>query len=180
MATPPARSGCRRPDRSTWRAGLGAVAIAAGAAWVAPAGFAADTTLAELDRVGRAIAAQRCARPLEVKVSEIRHPRAGVDEMQSIACRGFRVAIYRSFASDPPREMPMAVVVESGHDRLDNAWSVGASGASVRSRFGAPFATRGESFSYSLDPQRPGRDTLEFEVHGGIVRVVTWTWEVDD
>lgn len=160
---------------------LGSIVLATSGVCAAASGGAAESTLAELDRLGRSIAAERCPRPQEMKVSLVRHPHAQAvaDEMQSTRCRGFRVAVYRSHSSDPPRELPMSVVVESDHPRVDAAWSVGASSAEVRSALGAPFVTRGESFSYSLSPLRPGRDTLEFEVQAGIVRAVTWNWQVD-
>lgn len=136
---------------------------------------------AALDRIGRAIAAERCARPLEVKVSFVRNPQAAdvADEMQSFACRGFRVAIYRSLSPLPARELPMELVLEGAHPRVDAAWSVGASPAQVQAALGAPQTTRGASFGYELDRARPGRDRLEFEVRDGIVRAISWSWEVD-
>lgn len=56
---------------------------------------------------------------------------------------------------------------------------MGATGASVRARLGAPLSTIGETLSYSLSAERAGRDTLTFEVEGGIVRAITWNWDVD-
>jgi len=142
---------------------------------------AAGNTLVELDKVGRSIAEEKCARPLEVKVSFVRNPHARdvADEMKSTTCRGFRVATYRSLSPDPPRELPMSVVVEAAHRRVDSAWSVGTPSAIVRAALGVPFSTQGESFSYSLSPSRPGQDTLAFEVQAGVVRAVTWSWEID-
>jgi hypothetical protein len=99
--------------------------------------------------------------------------------MQSHMCRGFRVAVYRSALADSTREFPMSVVVESAHPRLAAEWSVGATAASVQTRLGAPYRSAGESLSYSLRAQQPGRDVLTFEVEAGIVRAVTWSWEID-
>jgi hypothetical protein len=138
-------------------------------------------TAPELDRIGRAIAAERCARPLEVKVSFVRNPTSVdvADEMQSIACRGLRIAIYRSLAPGPPRELPMEVVLEDKHPRSAAAWSVGATPAQVQAVLGPPRTTRGESFGYALDPTRPDRDRLDFEVRDGVVRALTRSWDVD-
>ena len=73
----------------------------------------------------------------------------------------------------------MFVVVESKHPLLANEWSVGVASATVRTRLGAPYSAAGESFSYSLRPERPGRDTLTFEVEDEIGHAVTWSWEID-
>ena len=145
-----------------------------------PTADAADT-LEAIDRIGRTIAAEKCERPLELKVSLVRNPQVPdvSDEMQSIACRGWRVAIYRSLAPAPPRELPMSVVIEAAHPRVAPAWSVGATPAQVRAALGPPLTSRGESFSYRLGPDPRGQDRLDFEVRDGIVRAVTWTWDVD-
>lgn len=158
--------------RGQWAAVLGAALVAS----AAPA-----QTPADLDHIGRAIAAERCARPLEVKVSYVRNPTASdvADEMQSIACRGLRIAIYRSLAPAPVRELPMEVVLEDKHPRIAAAWSVGATPAQVQAVLGPPRTTRGESFGYALDPTRPDRDRLDFEVRDGAVRAITWSWDVD-
>jgi hypothetical protein len=95
------------------------------------------------------------------------------------ACRGFKVAVYRSVLADSAREFPLSVVVQSAHPLIGADWSVGASAAAVRSRLGPPHSTAGESFGYLLRPPPDGRDTLTFEVEAGIVRAVAWTWEVD-
>jgi hypothetical protein len=150
------------------------------AALTVPAAQAADT-LEAIDRIGRTIAAEKCERPLELKVSFVRNPQVAdiSDEMQSIACRGWRIAIYRSLAPAPPRELPMSVVVEAAHPRVAAAWSVGATPAQVHAALGPPLTSRGESFSYRLGSDPRGQDRLDFEVRDGIVRAVTWTWDVD-
>jgi hypothetical protein len=155
------------------------LAAALGAGLLAAA--AHGETPAELDRIGRAIAAERCARPLEVKVSFVRNPTAAdvADEMQSVACRGFRIAIYRSLSPLPARELPMELVLEGAHPRVDTTWSVGATPAQVQAALGPPQTTRGVNFSYAFDPVRPQRDRLDFEVRDGIVRAITWSWDVD-
>jgi hypothetical protein len=120
-------------------------------------------------------------RPLEVKTQFVRNPRApdATEEMQSFACRGFRVEVYRTKVDGMPRELPMSVVIEAANPHLSSEWSVGVTAASVRARLGAPLSSVGETLSYSLSAERAGRDTLTFEVEGGIVRAVTWNWDVD-
>ena len=141
----------------------------------------ARITLEQLNAVGKALAAQRCPRPVEVKTTFIRNPsqRDVADEMQSFDCRSFRVAIYRSLSASPPRELPMSVVLEGAHPLAAGPWAVGASAAAIRAEFGPPAREFGESMAYSLDPRRPGRDTLTFEVGAGIVRAVSWSWDVE-
>ena len=85
-------------------AGAAALAVAAALCGAAQADEPPAAVLARLDAIGRRIAAERCARPLEVKTSFVRNPqhREVADEMQSIDCRGFRIALYRSLAPSPP------------------------------------------------------------------------------
>ncbi len=156
------------------------LAAAACLALLASAAASAQTP-AELDRIGRTIAAQRCVRPLEVKVSYVRSPHSDsvADEMQSITCHGLRIAIYRALAPPPARDLPMEVVLEGAHPQVAAAWSVGATPAQVQAALGQPQSTRGADFAYALDPARPQRDRLAFEVRDGIVRAVTWSWDVD-
>jgi hypothetical protein len=158
-----------------------ALLVLCGRAHGAEPAIDAARALSELDQVGRAIAKEKCQRPLEVKAQLVAQPLAAdaTDEMQSHACRGFRVAVYVSTLAASTRELPMSVVVESRHPLLANEWSVGATPQNVRARLGAPYSAAGESFSYSLRAERPGRDTLTFEVEGGIVRAVTWSWDID-
>jgi hypothetical protein len=141
----------------------------------------ATYTLEQLNVIGRALASERCHRPVEVKTSFVRNPnnRDIADEMRSFDCRTFRVAIYRSLSASPARELPMAVTLEGEHPLAKGAWTVGASAASVRSVLGAPARVFGESMAYSLDAQRPGRDTLTFEVAAGVVHAVSWSWELE-
>lgn len=138
-------------------------------------------TLEQLDAVGRALATERCHRPAEIKTSFIRHPtrRDVADEMQSIDCRSFRIAVYRSMAQSPPRESPMSVVLQGGHPLASGPWAVGGSAREIRSVLGSPMRVFGESLVYSLSPQRPGQDTLTFEVDKGIVVAVSWSWDVE-
>lgn len=138
-------------------------------------------TLAQLDAVGRALATQKCDRPVEVKTSFVRNPhdREVADEMQSFDCRAFRVAVYRSLSSSPPRERPMSVVLEHAHPLAGGPWAVGASAASVRAALGPPLRVFGENLVYPLGRDRAGQDTITFETTAGIVRAVSWNWEVD-
>ena len=153
-----------------------------GALFAGPCAFAAPeaATLAELDRLGRSIAAQKCQRPLEVKTSFVRNPRFAEisDEMVSIACRGLRIAIYRS-NSTPPRELPMSVVLEDVHPRLPATLSIGASGRSVRATLGPPSTTPGQNLEYPLGAGKASRDTVTFEIQAGRVQAISWLWEVD-
>ena len=139
------------------------------------------TALAELDRIGRAIAGQKCRRPIESKTQFVAYPLAeqAKDEMHSHACPGFRVAVYRSTLAGATREFPVSVVVEDAHPLLGAEWGVGAPVAELRRRLGTPQAVSAEGFGYALRPDRAGRDTLRFEVAGGVVRAITWTWDVE-
>ena len=130
----------------------------------------------ELDAIGRAIVSEGCARPREMKSSFVRSARGdSSDEMRSIDCRGVRIATYLARGPDGARETPMELVIESPHPHLDARLGVGAEAAAVRAALGPPNTTRGENFSYVLR----GRDTLGFEVRGGVVRTVTWSWDVE-
>jgi hypothetical protein len=150
-------------------------------ATAADAGADRQQLLAELDRLGRSIAAQKCPRPLEVKTSFIRNPRAAdvADEMRSHVCRGFRIAVYVSHGSGPARELPMSVVLEEAHPQLPAALSIGAPAESVRGALGAPTATVGQSLSYALNTGARSRDTVTFEIDGARVQAVAWLWDVD-
>ena len=147
------------------------------AAWAEPVA----PTLAQLNDIGLAIAQQKCPRPVEVKTSFVANPRDRdvADEMQSFDCRTYRVAVYRSLSQTPPREVPLSVVLDGEHPLAQGPWSVGASAATIHSLLGPPTKTFGEVLVYALDPKRPDRDTLTFEVADGIVQAVTWTWEVE-
>jgi hypothetical protein len=150
---------------------------------MAEAALAADPSaaLATLDQIGRAIAKEKCQRPAEVRTQFVLQPLApdAIDEMQSHACRGYRVAVYVSTQADAMREFPMSVVVESAHPLLAGEWAVGATAAALRARLGTPYTAHGESFGYSLHAGRPGKDMLTFEVERGVVRAVTWNWDID-
>jgi hypothetical protein len=145
----------------------------AAAAWAQAPG----PTLAELDRIGREIALQSCPRPQEVKSSFLPNQRRrdARDEMRSIDCRGFRVAHYLVGDTDPPRLLPMELVVEQPHPRLDTRLAPGATEAAVRAALGEPTIVRGPTLGYALG----ARDTLVFELFGGRVRAVTWSWDVE-
>jgi hypothetical protein len=112
-----------------------------------------------------------------VKSTHIRNPQRPdtADEMRSIDCRSHRIALYVSHAVEPPRELPMELVIDQFHPRLDARIAVGATAASVRAGLGAPSSTRGGSFGYAIGK----RDTLTFEVWSGRIRAVTWSWDVD-
>jgi hypothetical protein len=154
-------------------AALLALLAAAGAAQAQ----ATPAALAELDRLGREIATQACPRPQEVKSSFVPNPRRPDtrDEMRSTDCRGFRVAHYIVGDSTPPRVLPMELVIEQPHARLDARIAPGATEASVRAVLGAPASARGPTLGYALG----ARDTLLFELFEGRVRAVTWSWDVD-
>ena len=134
-------------------------------------------TLAELDRLGREIAQQPFPRPIEVKTSLLPNPRkpGTPDEMRSTDCRGLRVAHFVSNEGAAPRVMPMELVLEQAHPRLDARLAPGAAEATVREVLGAPTVVRGKALGYRLS----GRDTLVFELFEGRVRAVTWSWDVD-
>jgi hypothetical protein len=150
------------------------------ALWLAASAVQAQApqpTLAALDRLGREIALQACPRPQEVKSSFLPNLRRSDarDEMRSIDCRGFRVAHYLVGDTDPPRLLPMELVVEQPHPGLDARLAPGATEATVRAALGAPTVVRGPTLGYALG----ARDTLVFELFGGRVRAVTWSWDVD-
>lgn len=168
------RSPCPSPLRRALAVAAGASALVAG---VARADGAA--ALAELDAAGRAIAAEKCSRPVEVKTSFVRNPvdRAVADEMQSTDCRSFSVAVYRALAPAPLRELPMSVVLRGAHPRIALAWSVGAQAAAVRAALGAPQRQFGENLVYGL--RSGAQDSLTFEVKAGIVDALSWNWDVD-
>jgi len=134
------------------------------------------TALAELDRAGRSIAAARCARPVENKTSQVGGSR---DEMQSVDCRTFRVALYVAHQGGTVRESPMALVVLGDGPALPRGLAVGSEPAAVQALLGPPTRQRGDSFSYLLDPSRPAGDSITFEVDAGRVRAISWSWSVD-
>jgi hypothetical protein len=132
--------------------------------------------LLALDRAGRAIAAARCARPQEVKVSQVG---STGDEMHAIDCRTFRLAVYAERIGATLREAPMALVVQAEIAGLPDGLAVGADPAAVLARLGPPTHQRGDSFSYLLDPSRPAGDSITFEIEAGRVRAIAWNWKVD-
>lgn len=135
--------------------------------------------LAELDRIGRTIVAARCARPLEVKTVFVRNPQREdlADEMQSIACHGLRIALYRSTSTVPARDLPMSLVLEATDPRMPQSLSIGARAQEVVARLGPPATQPGGQLAYAFDAA--GRNTLSFELRDGLVRAVAWTWDVD-
>ena len=146
-------------------------------------GFCADQsryTIEELNAFGRALAAEKCSRPIEVKTNFVRSPgnAAAADEMQSFDCRTFEVAVYRSLATSPARELPMSVLLIGAHPRA-GPWAVGARAADIRAVLGPPARVFGENLVYSLSPTRDVRDTLTFEVNAGVVQALNWNWETD-
>ena len=136
-----------------------------------------DVSIASLDRIGRAIVVQKCPRPIEVKTVLIRAEKAGSpdDEMESTACPGLRMAIYRANATKPPRERPMSLVLEEANPQLAAVVGVGAAVDGVRAALGPPTVMLGDNLVYAL----AARDTITFEVQAGRVRAVTWTWDVE-
>lgn len=166
------------PSRAPLRSAcLVALLAARGAAMAL--GSDAAAALAELDRIGRTIAAERCARPLEVKTVFVRNPHRAdrSDEMQSIACQGVRIAVYRSMSTDSARELPMSLVLEARDARLPESLSIGAREQDVVARLGPPATRPGGQLGYAFDAG--GRNTLSFELRDGLVHAVTWTWDVD-
>lgn len=151
--------------------------LALAASFVAAADPGRDD-LEELAAFGKALAAEKCARPVEVKTSFVRTPGDSTlsDEMQSFDCRAFKVAVYRSHRVSPPRESPMSVVLLGAVPRAGR-WAVGASASDILATLGAPARRFGENLVYALGNE--GRDTLTFEVEGGVVRAVSWYWDVD-
>ena len=157
-------------------------ACLAALAFAATHGAAADRagyTLAEIDRFGRQLAADRCQRPVEVKTSFVPTPgdTTSADEMLSIDCRAFKVAVYRARGMSPARESPMSVLLV-GAVPGSGAWAVGASASDVRATLGAPARLFGENLVYVL-PGIEQRDTLVFEVRAGVVQALSWNWDVD-
>jgi hypothetical protein len=157
------------------------LALAIGPFAVAHGGQAAGDTLAQIDAIGRSLAAQKCRRPVEVKTVFVANPRdRGVaDEMQSFDCKAFRVAIYRSLFPTPAHELPMSVVLVEAHPLAEGPWSLGASADSISAMLGPPARRFGDSLVYSTNPAQPGRNTITFEVSAGVVRALSWNWEVD-
>jgi len=144
-----------------------------------PAFAQGNPALAELDRAGRAMAAARCARPVESKASRVG---GSQDEMQSIDCRSFRVAIYVAHDAgngSGPRESPMALVVLGHAAGLPAGLAVGVAPTAVQALLGVPSRQRGDSFSYLLDPSRPAGDSITFEVEADRVRAISWSWAAE-
>jgi hypothetical protein len=133
--------------------------------------------LLELDRAGRAIAAQPCRRPLEQKVSQV--GRTG-DEMRALDCGSFRIAIYVVRVAAGEREMPMALVVQGPGPELPAGIALGMAAPEVVQRLGPPWRQKPSSLSYLLDPARPGGDMISFELEDERVRAVSWSWRVED
>ena len=145
---------------------------------VAGAASAQDVAaLLELDRAGRAIAAQPCKRPLEQKNSKVG---STGDEMRAFDCGSHRVASYVARTSSGEHEMPMALVVLGPGLELPGGIAPGMALTEVVQRLGPPSRQKPGSLSYLLDPTRPGGDMISFELDGERVRAVSWNWRVED
>ena len=155
-----------------WRGVAWAACVAAGAA------CAQDRALLlELDRAGRAIAAQPCKRPLEQKISQV--GQTG-DEMRAVDCGGYRIASYVTRSAAGERDTPMALVVQGPGPELPAGIALGMAAPEVVQRLGPPSSRKPSSLSYRLDPARPGGDMISFELEDGRVRAVSWSWRVED
>jgi hypothetical protein len=130
----------------------------------------------ELDRIGRAIVHEGCRKPLSFKRERVVSPRGGLDAVYNTECPGFSFATFAPRVGPASRAKPMELTVSATHARVPADIGVGATADSVRSKLGLPFETRGERLIYSLVPQRPEEDSLTFDIQGGVVKALVWSW----
>jgi len=133
----------------------------------------------DLDGIGRAIAQEKCAQPkVKRRGIENTHDSKVVDTVETYACPGFEVEIYRATAFDPPAELPLSVVVRRAHPRVPPGIGVGASSAALVDALGPPLHAEDGKLVYSLEDEA-GADTVTFELTGGRVRSIRWSFDVD-
>lgn len=134
-----------------------------------------EDRLAALDRAGRAMAAARCPRPVEVLTRFLNDPLrpAERDEMSTFDCRELRVTLLKAAGST--QEQPVSVVVQGHHPLLLAPLEVGAATLAVLAALGEPERRFGPHLSYRLHPQRE-RDRVTFEIESGVVRAISFAW----
>jgi hypothetical protein len=136
----------------------------------------------ELDRVGRAIARERC-RPAQA-VKRERVPSAAnphrLDAVHTTTCAGFEVVLFQPGAGTrATAALPMSVTLGAAHPRMPAELAVGVPIAQVRERLGSPYETQGATLVYSLSAERPDDDLVSFQVDGGRVSSIVWSWNTD-
>lgn len=133
----------------------------------------------ELDRIGRTIVREGCRKPLSFKRERVVSPGGGLDAVYNTECPGFTFATFAPRVGPASKARPMELKVSAAHPRVPADLGVGATADSVRSKLGLPYETRGEQLVYSLASDRPEEDSLTFEVQGGVVKSLVWSWETD-
>ena len=167
-----------------WRT-LAACVSAAGLAWAPAQAQAQDhprspsVAQPELDRIGRTIVREGCRKPLSFKRERVVSPGGGLDAVYNTECPGFTFATFAPRVGPASKARPMELKVSAAHPRVPADLGVGATAESVRSKLGLPYETRGEQLVYSLASDRPEEDSLTFEVQGGVVKSLVWSWETD-
>lgn len=139
-----------------------------------------STTVESLDGIGRSIANEKCVRPASVLVERVANRYEPVtDEIRKFVCPGYRVVVYEAHASGVTRELPMEVAVSRQISKLPPNVAVGASANSIKTLLGTPYSESAKALVYSSSPERPGEDTITFQLKSGRVSRVVWNWELE-
>jgi hypothetical protein len=134
-----------------------------------------------LDTIGRTLAVQPCAKPVNVvtKVVNNKHDQQVNDGLRRTECPGLTVEVYVANSSQPAVVLPELVQLYTRNPKLPKSFSIGSSISKVQKLLGDPLASNKESFTYSLSSERPEEDTVSFFHKNGKVIKIIWSWSVD-
>ncbi len=139
-----------------------------------------EKSMREIDSAGKSLVSAKCPAPLAATEEQVknRHVDGVIDQIRSVRCEGFWLKYYVAHFFDPPRELPMHLVLARPYHGLPVDLNVGASEAQVRSRLGSPESVKDGRLIY-VSEEESGSDTVTFAVRGGKVVEIEWTWDID-
>jgi hypothetical protein len=132
----------------------------------------------QLNELGYSIVAKKCLKPIGIKSEHIknRHDSAIIDEIRQISCKGYEIKIYLANVTKPPRELPLTLDVTQMLKDIEVSQYIGRNSALVIKAYGQPSEIDGESMVYPLNESG---NIIKFKVKKGLVKGITWYWDVD-
>jgi len=139
----------------------------------------ADPSMVELDRMGRRIAANECARPQRVEIKPVRRANDAkpIGQIRTLTAAGCRIVVYRNLTARARTGAPLEVELQAGHRRLAAEITVGATTDSVLAALGVPYRMQGQSMIYALDDDDPDEAFVAIRLKDGKVESLAWKWQ---
>jgi hypothetical protein len=135
--------------------------------------------MVELDRMGRRIAADECARPHKVEIKPVRRANDSkpIGQIRTVTGAGCRIVVYRDLTARARKASPLEVEIQAGHRRVAAEIEVGATTDSVVTALGVPYRMQGQSMIYALDDDDPDEAFVAIRLRDGKVESLAWKWQ---